>query len=75
METVSFQAAQAGLARLLRRVVRDRTPVAIAREGEGGVVLVPLRDWTSRMETLYLLSTGANAERLRAAIDELDTPS
>lgn len=73
METLSFRRARAGFDRLLRRVVRTRKPVAI--EGAAGaVVLLPLRDWTARVETLHLLSTVTNAKRLRAAIDELDAP-
>ena len=74
METISFGRAQAAFGRLLRRVVRDRRPVAIARRGSDAVVLVPLRDWAAMTETLHLLSTGSNAARLRAAIDELDAP-
>ena len=75
METLSFERASATFGRLLRRVVRDRRPVAIARKGSGAVVLVPLRDWTGLTETLHLLSTGSNAAGLRAAIDELDAPT
>jgi antitoxin YefM len=34
--------------------------------------MVSLSDWTAMEETMHLLSSGANASRLRSAIGQLD---
>jgi antitoxin YefM len=72
VEVLTLRQARARFGRLLRRVVRDRRPVTIVQEAAGAVVLVPVRDWAAMEETLHLLSSAANAARLRSAIEELD---
>jgi antitoxin YefM len=54
------------------RVVQDRTHVVITRQKAEAVVVVSLADWNAMEETMHLLSTPANAERLRDSIRQLD---
>lgn len=72
MEVVSFTDARANLKRLMDRVIGDRTHVVVTRQKAEPVVMVSLQDWNEIEETLHLLSSPRNAERLRDAIRELD---
>ena len=54
------------------RVVEDRAPVVVTRKRGEAVVMVSLADWNAIEETTRLLSSPANAARLREAIQGLD---
>ena len=53
---------------LIDKVVADRAPLAITRQRGEGAVLVSASEWASIEETLYLLSSPANAKRLLEAV-------
>ncbi|TWS93367.1 type II toxin-antitoxin system Phd/YefM family antitoxin [Reyranella sp. CPCC 100927] len=72
MDVLTYSDTRANLKDVMDRVVRDKTPVVITRQKAEAVVMVSLSDWNATEETLHLLSTPANAERLRASIRELD---
>lgn len=68
MESISLSAARADLKSVMDRVVADRVPVAITRRRGEGVVMVSASEWASIQETLYLLRSPKNAERLLEAV-------
>jgi antitoxin YefM len=72
MDVLTFSQARANLAAVLDRVVADRAPVIVARRKGAAVVLVSLADWRTIEASRHLLSTPANARRLREALDEFD---
>lgn len=73
MRTTSFSDLRKNLAATLDRVTQDHEPVVITRDrGKPAAVLISLEDFASYEETAYLLKSPRNAERLLAAIDELD---
>jgi antitoxin YefM len=72
MKVLSYSDTRANLKEVMDRVVEDRAPVVITRQKAEAVVMVSLADWNAMEETLHLLSTPANAERLRAAVRDLD---
>jgi antitoxin YefM len=72
MDVVGFSDARAKFKALMDRVVSAREPVVITRQKAEAVVMVSLSDWNAITETLHLLSTPANAARLRDAIAELE---
>jgi antitoxin YefM len=43
----------------------------ISRQKAESVVMVSLADWHAIEETMHLLSSSANAQRLKSSIDEL----
>lgn len=69
---MTFSDTRANLKRVMDRVVRDRAPVVVTRQKAESVVMVSLEDWSAIEETLYLLSSPANAKRLQESIAELD---
>ena len=72
MDVLSYSETRARLKEVMDRVVEDRSPVVITRQKAEAVVMVSLADWNAMEETMHLLSSPANAERLREAIRQLD---
>ena len=72
MDVVTYSDARANLKGVMDRVVDDRTHVVVTRQKAEAVVMVSLSDWNAMTETMHLLSTPANAERLRESVRQLD---
>jgi len=72
MDVLSYSDTRARLKEVMDRVVDDHAPVVITRQKAEAVVMVSLADWNAMEETLRLLSSPANAQRLREAMSELD---
>ncbi len=72
MEAVSFGEAQRSLASIIEKVCLNCRPLKIVRDDGQNVVLVPLAEYESLQETMYLLGNQTNARRLLDAIDSLE---
>ena len=72
MQTESFTNSRANLKALMDRVVASRAPVKITRQRAEDVVMVSESEWEAIEETLYLLSSPRNAERLLEAVRGLE---
>ena len=72
MDVVNYSDARQNLKGLMDRVVADVTPIVVTRQKAESVVVVSLTEWNSINETLHLLSSPKNAERLLSAIRELE---
>jgi len=70
MQAVTLNQAQADLPGVISRVVDDAEPVIICTDGGQQVVCLSLDEFNSWKETLYLLSSPANAARLRQSMAE-----
>jgi len=68
MLTVSYTDARNQLANLMENACRDRVPITITRNGTGTAVLLSAEEYAAMEETLHLLSTPANAERIRRGL-------
>lgn len=73
MKTLSYSESRANYAATLDAVIDDREEVVITRAGRDPVVIVSLEDYESLKETAYLLRSPANARRLLAAIESLES--
>lgn len=73
MRSISYTSARASLAKTMAKVCNDRAPIAITRKGKGAVVMMSMDDYEALEETAYLLRSPANAQRLLAAINQLDS--
>lgn len=73
MKTISFSQSRAEYAKTLDAVVNDREEVVVTRAGHESVVIVALDEYESLKETAYLLKSPANARRLLASIDRLES--
>ena len=72
MDVITYSDARARLKDVMDRVVEDRSHVVVTRQKAESVVLVSLSEWNAIADTLHLLSSPANARRLRESIAQLD---
>src|SRR5512139_3132831 len=72
MDTLTYTAVRANLARAMDRVCDDHEALIITRNGEQSVVMLSLEDYKALEETAYLLRTPANAKRLLSAVAQLN---
>jgi antitoxin YefM len=71
MDSLSFTETRANLKAVMDQGIADRMPVTIRRRGEN-VVMVSQSDWEAMAETLYLLGSPKNAQRLLEATRGLE---
>lgn len=72
MQTISISETRANLKAVVDRVIADKAPTLITRQKGEGVVMISQSEWESIEETLYLLSSPANAKRLMEGIARLN---
>lgn len=71
MRAVSVTDFRANIATMLDHVTNDHVPLIVTRSGGRNVVVVSQEDWAGMQETMYLMSSPANAERLLEAVADL----
>lgn len=72
MRTLTFSEARSSLKDVLDRVADDADFTIITRRHAGDAVVMSLDSFNSWRETLYLLSSPANARHLAESIAQLD---
>ncbi len=72
MESMNYTTFRKNLAQTIDRVNDNHCPILITRQNGRTAVLVSLDDFKSYEETAYLMQSPKNAERLNAAIAELE---
>jgi antitoxin YefM len=65
---VTFQECDARFSAIFERVAKNHEVISVRKESEQAVVIMDEQEYNSLVETLYLLSNPANAERLREGI-------
>lgn len=68
MSSTTYTDARARLAELLDQVIEDREPIVITRRGHEPVALIAADELESLIETVHLLRSRTNAERLLTAL-------
>jgi antitoxin YefM len=72
MTAISYTVARENLASTMDNVCQDHNPVIITRGRKEAVVMMSLEDYSSWEETVYLMSSPANAQRLLEGIMEIE---
>ena len=72
MNIFSYSDARKNLKDVMDQAIHDKTEIVITRSGREAVVVVGKEEWDAVQETLYLLSSPANASRLRDAVAQLE---
>lgn len=72
MKTTSSTDLRANLSTMMDKVNDDHEPLIITRAKGRPAVLMSLEDYAAIEETVHLLSSPKNAQRLRDAIASLD---
>jgi antitoxin YefM len=73
MQAVTLKDAKRNLARLVEQVLADAEPRIVVTDKGEQVVVMPLDEFNSWKETLYLLSSPANSAHLRASIAQAES--
>lgn len=69
MSVISFTEARERLASIMDQACDDRSAVIITRQKKPSMVLLPLEEYEAMQETLHLLRSPRNAERLMQSIE------
>lgn len=72
MDTITYTFARGNLAKTMKRVCDDHSPIVITRKSSKPVVMMSLEDFQALEETAYLLRSPKNARRLIESIAELE---
>ena len=72
MDIIMFTQARNNLKAVLDKVVADSMPTVIFRQRGESVVIMAKSDYDRMAETDYLLTSPANARRLREAMTQMD---
>ena len=72
MDTITYTSARGNLAKTMKKVCDDHSPVIITRKTEKPVVMMSLEDYQALEETAYLLRSPKNARRLLESIAQLE---
>jgi antitoxin YefM len=72
MQAITLKDAKRNLLRLVEQVLSDAEPRIVVTDQGQQVVVMPLDEFNSWKETMYLLSNPANATRLRSSIAEAE---
>lgn len=73
MQVVPYSRARQALAELMKTVNTDHTTFHVTQKAGDDVVIISKADYDAMQETMYLLSSPANAHRLNRSIAELET--
>lgn len=71
MNILTFSEARASLKTVMDDVCNDHTPTVVTRVSGEHVVMLSLADYNSIKETLYLLGSANNANRLMESVGQL----
>ena len=72
MDEIAYtQQARKNFTAIMNQVCDDHTPIIITRQSEPPVVMMSLEDYNAIEETMYLLRSPKNAQRLYKALEEL----
>ena len=72
MDHVSYTELRQNLKKRLDKVCDDRAPLVVTRRKGEAVVVLALTEYEALEETLHLLSSPANAERLSRSIAQAE---
>ena len=70
MTAITLNEAKKNLEKLIKQVIDNDEPAIVSTETGEQVVVLPLNEFNSWKETIYLLSNPANAEHLRKSIQQ-----
>jgi len=70
VNAITVAEAKENLERLIQQVRADSEPTVLCTENGAQVVVLPLDEFNSWKETIYLLANPANAAHLRKSIAE-----
>jgi antitoxin YefM len=71
METISYTNIRQNLAKTMNRVCDEHDFVIVTRQSAKPVIMMSLEDFNSLQETMYLLKSSKNANKLFESLGQL----
>ncbi len=71
MDAITYTQARKNFATVMNQVCENHAPIIITRQSERPVVMISLEDYSAIEETLYLLRSPKNVQRLYNALEQL----
>ncbi len=75
MATITFERAQKNLKEILNRVHENSETITIVPKNGHNTVIMPEQEYNQLIETMYLLQSPKNAERLLESVRQLQQKS
>ena len=72
MTTISYSLLRSNLAKIMDEVCDSKDVVIVTRQNARSVILISEEEYSGMLETLHLLRSPANAERLMRSIAAAD---
>jgi len=72
MDVTNYSDFRQGLANFMDAVCDSRSPLTVTRQGKRAVVVIAADEFEGMMETIHLLQSPVNAQRLLSSIASLD---
>ncbi len=71
MDAITYSQARKNFTTVINQVCENHVPIIITNKSQKPVVVISLEDYNAIEETMYLLRSPKNAQRLYKALDEL----
>lgn len=75
MKILTVSEAEANFKAVIDTVLDTHEPMIVTSQGLGNVVIISENDFNAMQETLYLLSTSGNTNRLRDSVARIKAAS
>jgi antitoxin YefM len=72
MDVANYTEFRQGLAHFMDSVCDSRSPLTVTRQGGRSVVVIAADEFEGMMETIHLLQSPVNAQRVLSSISNLD---
>ncbi|MFK5926579.1 MAG: type II toxin-antitoxin system prevent-host-death family antitoxin [Desulfuromusa sp.] len=73
MQAIQYSQARNNLRQIINKVCDDYDEVIITTKDEKTAILISYEEYSAMKETMYLLSSKNNRDRLMTSIEEIDT--
>ena len=70
MKSCTLRELRSNFKKILKEVSNEHAPTLITRRNGESIVMISEREYNSMLETLHLLGTAKNAQRLRESVAE-----
>ncbi len=70
IQQISFSECSTEFPKIFNRVLKNHEVISVRKESSQEIIMLEAKEYSSLMETLYLLSNPINAERLRKSISQ-----
>ena len=72
MKVITYTSARQNLAKTMKSVCQDHSPIIITRKASEAVLMMSLDDYEALEETAYLLRSPKNTKRLIESVAQLE---